>query len=903
MATDSKTTAVLGRFDEVTSGAVARWIAAVDRRPGRVALLALVAAVACAVYAARNLGVNADPNAMIAADVPFRLLYDELTGAFQMYDEGIFVAVDAESPVTAARAADALAERLARETGLFSEVVVPGGGEFFERNVLLYLDVEQLDDLADRLARVQPFLAEIARDPSAVGVASLLRQALEAAREGTDVGLDLASALDRVSVAVEAALEGRPTADPWSDTLIGASLPEDARHRFIALNPRLDFSELAYAEPALRAIREAARELELDAAHGVRVRITGEPILNLEDQHALASQGPLAGLVSLVLFSAAALWAMRSIRVVLAMVGSLVVALVCTNAFAAAAVGHLNQISVGFNVLLVGLGGEFAIHLCMAYAELAAAGRSRAEALAETGATLGGSLLSSAGTTAIGFFVFLPTDYTGVAELGLIAGAGIFVSLFCTLTVLPALLSLGAPAYPRIPTAQLPTWRERLEHVPVRHARPICAVTALLALAAVPLLLRTRFDYNPVNLRDPSTESVQAFNDLLARSQNSPWTLDVVAPDLDAARERARRLAELPSVERAITIEDYVPDDQDEKLAILEEIALFLPPIRAEGPPPGVAAQRAALARLAAELDAVADAEEVNALSTSARRLRDALRRFLSGDPGGDGRFALLASNVVGSLPEQLADLEKALAAGPITRDDLPRSLVEQMLAADGRARIQVSPREDLSDAAALERFVDEVSPVEPQATGPGPHLVGWGRVTVGALQQALSSAVVIGSLFLLVLWRRAWDTFLAFLPLALAAAFTCAVMVLIDMPFNFANVIVLPMLLGMGIDSGIHLVHRHRTKPEEVDVLATSTARAVFFSAVTTMLSFASLAFVPHRGMAAVGKLLTLGVSLTLVCYVVVLPAVLEWDDRRRARSGQPDGPAPPARGDSEPR
>jgi hypothetical protein len=208
------------------------------------------------------------------------------------------------------------------------------------------------------------------------------------------------------------------------------------------------------------------------------------------------------------------------------------------------------------------------------------------------------------------------------------------------------------------------------------------------------------------------------------------------------------------------------------------------------------------------------------------------------------------------------------------------------MLAADGRARVQVFPREDLSDAVALERFVDEVSAVEPEATGAAPHLVGWGRVTVGALQQALASAVVIGSLFLLALWRRAWDTFLAFLPLGLAAAFTCAVMAVIDMPFNFANVIVLPMLLGMGIDSGIHLVHRHRVKPEEVDVLATSTARAVFFSAVTTILSFASLAFVPHRGMAAIGKLLTLGVSLTLVCYVVVLPAVLEWDDRRRSRS-----------------
>ena len=135
----------------------------------------------------------------------------------------------------------------------------------------------------------------------------------------------------------------------------------------------------------------------------------------------------------------------------------------------------------------------------------------------------------------------------------------------------------------------------------------------------------------------------------------------------------------------------------------------------------------------------------------------------------------------------------------------------------------------------------------------------------------------------MIVLWRSVWDVLLAFFPLGLAALTTCAALVLIDDPFNFANVIVIPMLLGMGIDNGVHLVHRHRTNPEEKVVLATSTARAVFYAAMTTILSFGSLAFASHRGIAAIGKLLTLGVFLTLVSYILVLPAVLEWDDRRR--------------------
>jgi predicted RND superfamily exporter protein len=152
-------------------------------------------------------------------------------------------------------------------------------------------------------------------------------------------------------------------------------------------------------------------------------------------------------------------------------------------------------------------------------------------------------------------------------------------------------------------------------------------------------------------------------------------------------------------------------------------------------------------------------------------------------------------------------------------------------------------------------------------------------------MKQAMLASFVVTALFLFLLWRNWWDTALAFFPLALAGLATCAALVALGWHFDFANVIVLPMLLGMGIDNGVHLVHRHRTNPEEEDVLATSTARAVWFAALTTVLSFGSLAFASHRGMASLGRLLTLGVAATLICYVVVLPAVLAWDDERRRK------------------
>jgi hypothetical protein len=874
-------------LDDRVGRACARWVEWVDRRPGRVVATVAIVTVLLGVYAALNLGVNSDPDAMIASELPFRVRQQAFDRSFRAANDELMLLVDGESAVAAGRAAEALAERLGEHSDLFSRALVVGGGEFFERHALLYLEPEQLADFTDRLAAVQPFLGEFSRDPSVVGLGRLLALALEARRDGVDVGLDFSGALDRLSVATEAALASRAAPDPWGDELIGSTFSADARHRVVSLIPKLDFSDPLAGESAMQAVRTAIRELALDAEHGVRVRVTGATPLNYEEQIVVQSQARWLAVASFTLFGVAMLLGLRSPRTIFALVGALVSAVVWTNGFAALAVGHLNQVSAAFNVLVIGLGGELGIHFCMRYAELLSRGRDRAEALTETATSMGSALFSSAGTTAIGFLVFLPTDYRGVAELGLISAAGVLLSLLATFTILPALLSLEAPERPFAPATALPAVA-RLQHLPLRFARPIRWTALAVGIGSALLVPRAHFDYNPVKLRDPGTESVQAMQDLLERSGTSPWFVDVVAPDLAAAEALAERIEELEPVERALTLADFVPADQDEKLALLEDAFLFLPPPAQPAPPPDAVTQLAALARLEAALDPATVGSDDATLAASAARLRAALARFREG-PGAhtdpSQALALLARNAVGSLPEQIAKLPAALSPEPVALDDLPEEFRDQMLAADGRARVQVLARRDLSEGTALAEFVDAVRGVTPEITGPGAETLEWGRVTSSAMRQALLTALIGMVLFLFLLWRSLWDTLLAFFPLALAALALCAVMVLAGMSFNFANVIVLPMLLGMGIDNGVHLVHRHRTNPEEVDVLGTSTARAVFYAALTTVLCFGSLSLAPHRGMASLGQTLTLGVAATLICYVVVLPAVLEWDDRRPRR------------------
>jgi hopanoid biosynthesis associated RND transporter like protein HpnN len=859
-------------------------MAIVDRHSGLVLLVVGVLTVLAAAYAALNLGVNAEPKALINPSLRFQTRQKEITSTFHTLNDGILVVIDAESPFAAGRAAESLAARLAERKDLFSEVDVPGGGPFFAKNALLYLDVEQLENLVDRLSTVQPFLAAFSRDQSLVTVSDLLHDALAAARSGQRLGLDLPLVLDRVSIAAEATLAGRPAPDPWGSALMGDALPPEARRRVVALRPVLDYRSLLNAAPAVTAIREAATALEIDAAHGMRVRVTGDPVLNYEELLAIGRQSRMVAVASFVLFSATVIYAIRSTRIIAALLGSLVVSLAWTNGVAAATVRDLNQISALFNVFIVGLGGEFGIHFCMRYAELCASGRSRTEALVLTGETTGGSLVSSTATTSIGFFVFLLTDFVGVAQLGLVTGLGMIVSLVSTLVVAPAILAVGRPGAPEVKAAQ-PPWIQRLEHLPVVYARPIRWGAVAFGLLALVLVPRAHFDHNPLELRDPSTESVQTFEDLLAGSSTSPWTIDVVAPKLETAVIFAKRLAELPVVREARTLDDWVPKDQDEKREVLETASFFVPPLVADVPNPPAAAQRAALERLAAATAETRQDPDAR-LAASATRLEAALRRFLDGQRGDDD-LRKLQMAIVGSLPAQVRDLRPMLTPGHVTRADLPADLTEQYLAPDGRARIELVPREDVSDSRTLERFVDTVRTMVPDAGGMAVWLVEWGRVAWNSMRAALVGGMLAMLVFLLVMWRSLRDTLLAFFPLLLAAGLSCAALVVMGKPFNFANVIVLPMLLGMGVDNGVHLVHRHRTHEEEVDVLGTSTARAVFYAAVTTVMAFGSLGFASHKGMAATGQLLTIGVALTLVCYVVVLPAVLEWDDRHRKRPG----------------
>jgi hopanoid biosynthesis associated RND transporter like protein HpnN len=864
----------LSHADERIAFFLVDWIDAVRRRALGVVWGTLLLTLGLAAFTALQLGIDSDNLALIDPDLPFMVNQREFAEYFPVLDNALLVVVDARTPELARESADALRERIAGRTEYFEDVYVPGGSRFFEEHGLLYLEVDELYDFADGMARMQPLIAELERDASITNLARLVRLGVEDVHEEGGDADEWPAILEAIGDATAAVYAEFPIAVSWEEMLIQDSSLDVPTRRVIVAHPVLDFGNLLAAGASMRAIREAAEGLGLDAPHGVEVRITGNPALNYEEMVGLLWDIGGAGLFCFLLVAFLVYLALRSVRLVVGVLATLIVGLVWTAAFAAGAVGDLNLASIAFAILFIGLGVDFGIHLGMRYADVFARSGDHAESLREAARDVGGSLVLCTVTTAVGFYVFVPTEFLGVAELGLISGTGMLISLFLTLTFFPALLTTWLALDPeRPPTASLrfrrPWWQVFEDHP--RAVRWTAVAAGLGGLCLVP---QAWFEPNVVNMRDATTESVQAFHDLLDDSGfASPWFVNGVASDLESAKGLAARARELDAVESTLVLTDFVPDDQDEKLAILADLELLLD-VPASGPggsPPSAAEQVRALHELRDFLAADWIQGVEPPLAESMRALRRQLGDFLARVERGANEseaMAVLDEVLLSRLPGQIARLRAAIGTSEITLESLPAELQRRMVSPEGLVRVQVFSSEDLQARGAIERFADAVSAVVPDPVGISYNLVGLGRVTVASFRQALIAAIALIGLLLFVLWGRIADVAVVVSPLLLAAVLTVCTMVLLGVPFSFFNVIVIPLLFGVGVDSGIHLVHQSHVieveREAHEDLLATTTARAVFYSALTTTGSFGSLAFSDHIGMRSLGILLTAGMVLT---------------------------------------
>lgn len=830
----------------------------------------MILTLASATYSARNFVINTNVNRLISQDLDWRQRELAIDRSFAHRHDIILAVIEAPTSELATEANTALLKRLQEQPTLFRAAQALNENDFLLRHALLFAPTEAAQSFSAQFSQATLLFQVLNTDATLRGLVQALTFGLAGAQRKIYTLDEMTGPLSAFAATLEETVAGKRPNFSWRELLNRKPATAGELRRFILIQPALDFTQLEPGGAATKALRQAVSDLKLETDYRARVRLTGSIPIQDEEFGTLKEHWEINTLVSLA-FLIGILWlALGSARLIGAVLIAIFAGLAITAAVGLWLVGSLNPISVAFAVLFVGIGIDFGIQFGVRYRAERYEVNHLHTALSYGARHVGVPLTLAAAATAAGFMSFMPTAYRGLSELGLIAGLGMIIAFLVSITLLPALLKLFNP-----PGEKEPLGYSSLAPVDAfmeRHRIPIIVGTALVSLGGLPLLYFLQFDFNPMNLRSPKVESVATFLELRSDPNAGANAVDVLTANLDDARQTAERLRKVPEVNNVMTLDTFIPSDQEQKLIAIRALAKALEPaFKAQArPAPSDEDNIAALNRGAGALRKAAG-DQTGPGAESAKRLAAVLTRIAESDQGLRDRAA--AAFVV-PLKTALNGLRLSLEAQPITVENLPPEVKASWLTADGRARVEAHPKGDPNDNEVLRQFARAVLAVEPRASGGPISILESGHAVVRAFVEAGIWAFVSIAILLWIVLRRFTDVWLTLIPLALAGVVTLEICVLIGLKLNFANIIALPLLLGVGVAFKIYYIMAWRAG--QTQLLQSPLTRAVMYSALATATAFGSLWLSSHPGTSSMGKLLALSLVTTLAAAVLFQPVLM---------------------------
>ena len=847
------------------------WTAFVVSRPMLTLLVTGLLTVLLALYTFNTLGISTNTEDMIDENLQWRQDFIEFRNNFPRQYRAIAIVVDAQTEALAQAAVSDLDQRLAanseRITDRFSATV----NEPIAGRELLLLSEDDLYKISDDLALSQPFFGKLKQKYTLATLFDLLTLAY---REDPS-GVPAAFKQRLVETVQLNSSDEYPLLD-WSR--LNSEKDTPAR-RILFVNVILDHDK---PRPAMRILSELREQGEATAAafnNRVQVRLSGTIALEDDELVSVKENAKSTAILALVSVCLILLLAFRSWRLLLISIVTLLTGLVVTAAFAAVTVSKLNVISIAFAILYIGLGVDFIIHYLLRLREVLATGAELSDALIEAGGRVGSALSICAITTAAGFLAFTPTAFVGVSQLGLISGAGMFISLIITLTVLPALIRQAFPVNFHV-SKEAQHWKPGIVlSWFLKIPRFIIVLVLIAAALSLAVLGQLQFEKDPMLLRNPMSESVRTFNDLSNDPNTALRSISIVA-DADAdITELSDNLTALPSVERVYSLTSFDTSGATEQQFVLEDISLLLGDDFAAYPELETAepvATEVSLRGLLDELNKTDSNENLTAALSQLLARLEPLSTIEKQEALDHLQHALLSD-----LPNSMQLLQSGLNATPLAASEFSTDFQYRWVSPEGHQLLQVIPAKNIGIPENAREFVTEVSGVSADATGIPVVFERSGSTVAKAFKIAFSTALVVIGILLFILLRSLAGVLLVLVPLLLSVLLLVGAMVLIGLPFNFANVIALPLLLGISVDTGIHLVHRARDTEGLRSVLTSSTTRAIVFSSLTTLASFGNLALSEHVGTASMGYLLAIGLIINILIMLIVLPAMMLLNQR----------------------
>jgi hopanoid biosynthesis associated RND transporter like protein HpnN len=851
-----------------------------QRRAGWVVVAAVLLALLGLGYSAHHLSVDSDTDRLFASSLPWRQAQIAESKNFPQFNNLIVGVVRAKTPEEATETAQALNAALNADKQNFTDSDFPASAQFYNHNGFLLLPVPQLAKLLGSIVAAQPFLGQLAADPSARGLFTGIALIAQGVQLGQANLTPYNGALGGVEQNLQSAAAGKPVPLSWQG-LIGGGLGGDAE--FVLAHPVLDQGSIQPGATATTALRKIADSLPDVKAGRATVDYTGQIPLS-DEQFASLTQGLVAGgVISLLLISLWLFLALRSWRLIVPILLTLVLGLSLTISFAAIAIGTLNLISFAFAILFIGLAVDFGIQFAVRLRDVRHQLGDLALAIPETGRQAGGQIALAAAATACGFLAFAPTPFVGVAELGVIAGAGMGIAFLCTITFLPALLWFFKPRAEHF-LLGLP-FGMAVDNFVFRHRRNVLGIFGVLALAGLFAAITIGFDANPLDTKDPHTESMRTLQGLLDNPATNPFYADVLTPSLAAANAMAAKLSSLPEVSGVLSGATFVPPDQAVKLAMVGQARTILAPtiqttdITQSGGGNPVTASDIRISMSMAR-DAILKAKPNLPADSPMLGIAAAMTTMLGQS---DAQILAMNAAITRFLPAELARLNDSLQAQPITAANLPPEIARNWFLPDGQVRVEAFPTAAAQHTAGLNAFARAVLSVAPNAGGPAISTTATARTILDSFREAAFLAALAIAIILFIVFRDLRDTLLVLSTLTLSALMTALFAKIVGLQINYANIIALPLLLGVGVSFNVYFVMNYRAGMRRF--LPTATAHAVLFSALTTGTAFGTLAASHDRGTSSMGVLLLLSLLAVLIATFHYLPALLYCLPERNAR------------------
>jgi uncharacterized protein len=912
--------------DTLLARLLSRLTAAVCRHPRRFIYPQVVLFLVCVVYTVGYLKTDMNRDNLVGPNHKNHENYLRLQKEFPQQGNDLEVVVESENLEKNRQFVERIAAKMEAETNLFRDVFYEQSLSVMGAKALLFADEDDLVELKMKLDDALPFLRQFTRTTNLITFFEQVNTDFRTAPRETNAQTEsLVQAIPALTRIVTQATDclGRPGTPP-SPSVTSLFNAGSETNTYLTFDHGRIFLVTAHAptselnSDAIECLRQLVRETQTEVP-GLNVGLIGEPVLDYDEMKQSQKDITLASIVSLVLCALIFIYGYNETGRPVKATICLVVGLAYTLAFTTLTVGHLNILTITFVPMLIGLAIDFGVHLVTRYEEELRHGKSKEAAMAKAMVFTGQGIFTGALTTASAFLAMAFTHFKGIQEMGIICGGGLLLCLVPMMTLLPALLMRGRQNVIDHQTTEDDA-RARVENIWLH--RPVLVVTITAALCALALVQarKVRFDYNMQKLQSIGLPSVVFEEKLFAAADKSLLYGAVVADSLTNAIDLEEKIMKLPTVADieppSSLLNHLLNPSSSEKLRLIGQIKQELAPLEFGAPdtsPVAVYAFSRTLyglyGYLGAALDAVGDSDpELTKQFVALRQAIENLRKaMLQGDPQAlaehADKLAQFQQALFTDMRTTFQLLQNQDDRAPLHVEDLPQAFRDQFVGVTGKYLLQVFPKIDVWQRDNQEKFIADLRTVDPNVTGTPVQLYEFEELLKNSYIQAAWYSLAAITLLVLFHFRSIGSVILSLLPVGIGTLWLVGLMGWFGIPFNVANIMTLPLVVGIGVTNGVQILNRF-AEERTPGILARSTGKAVLVSGLTAIAGFGSLIIAKDRGIHSLGCVMATGIATCMLAGLTFLPALLNLLGRWRPLIDQPSADNPTsALGQEEPR